>query len=218
MPFTSSHSACRQLLDLDHKDIIKDMSYSEISDYYESLNMTEEDCIKRQAKETDYMIGLLMEGLKDNGLYNNTVIFAYADHYLYTVSDKEILKKNGKDTETNLINKTPFFIWSAGMKKEEIKKTNSQLDILPTFLNLMGISYNDKWYIGRDILDNSYKSMIVFPDLSWYDGKYYATNDKVINNNKIDESLLEEKNSYAEYLVKKNDLVLKYNYFKEIGN
>ncbi len=218
MPFTSSHSACRQLLDIDYKDVISDMKYSEITEFYDSLNMSEEDCIKRQAKETDYMVGLLMEGLKDNGLYNNTVIFAYADHYLYTVSDTEILKRNGKDVDNNLINKTPFFIWSAGMKKEEVKKTNSQLDILPTFLNLMGVTYNKKWYIGGDILDNSYKSMIIFQDLSWYDGNYYVAGDKVINNKTISETLLEEKNSYAEYLIKKNDLVLKYNYFKEISN
>ena len=218
LPFSSSKGVCNQLLKLDYADKFLDMSKSEINEFIENLELTEEDCIKRQAKETDYMVGLLIKELKDNGLYNNTVIFAYADHYLYTVSDMEILKKNGKDVDTNMINKTPFFIWSAGMKKEEIKKANSQLDILPTFLNLMGITYNDKWYTGSDILDNSYKSMIVFPDLSWYDGEYYVSDGEVTNKKKIAASKLEEKNSYAEYLVKKNDLVLKYNYFKEIMN
>ena len=218
MPFTYTHSVCRQLLNMDYEDTIKDMKHDEIDSFYASLGIDEEACIKRQAKETDYMVGLLMKGLKDNGLYNNTVIVAYADHYLYTVSDTEILRKNGKDVDTNLINKTPFFIWSSGMKKEEVSKTNSQLDILPTFLNLMGITYNDKWYSGYDILDNKYQSMIVFPDLSWYDGVYYTVDGVVTNNKNIDPSLLEEKNSYAEYLVKKNDLVLKYNYFKEISN
>lgn len=218
MPFTYTHSVCRKLLDMDYSKDVEGKKNEEVLKYYESLNITEEDCIRRQAKETDNMVGLLMKGLKDNGLYNNTVIFAYADHYLYTVSDIEILRKNGKDVETNLINKTPFFIWSAGMKKEEVKKANSQLDVLPTFLNLMGISYNDKWYVGQDILDNKYNPMIIFPDLSWYDGNYYVVDNKVVNNKKITENLLEEKNNYAEYLVKKNDLVLKYNYFKEISN
>jgi phosphoglycerol transferase MdoB-like AlkP superfamily enzyme len=104
------------------------------------------------------------------------------------------------------------------MKSEEIKKVNSQLDILPTFLNLMGITYNEKWYTGTDILDSKYKSMIVFPDLAWYDGTYYVVDNKVVNGKKISASTLEEKNNFAEYLVKKNDLVLKYNYFKEIMN
>ncbi len=218
LPFSSSKGVCNRLIKLDYEKKIMNMTDDEVSEYIESLGLTEEDCIRRQAKETDYMIGLLIKGLKDNGLYNNTVLIVYADHYLYTVSNNEILKKNGKDIDTNLINKTPFFIWSAGLKKEEIKKVNSQLDILPTLLNLMGITYNDKWYMGYDILDNKYKSMIVFPDLSWYDGNYYVVDNKVANKKSINAITLEEKNSYAEYLVKKNDLVLKYNYFKEIMN
>ncbi len=218
LPFSATKGVCNQLLRLDYRDKLEEMSNSEINEFFESLEYTEEDCIKRQAKETDYMVGLLMQELKKNGLYNNTVIFAYADHYLYTVSDTEILKKNGKTIDNNLINKTPFFIWSAGLKKEEIKKTNSQLDILPTFLNLMGVNYNEKWYTGHDILDNSYKSMIIFPDLSWYDGEYYVMDNEVKNKKQIAESKLEEMNGYAEYVVKKNDLVLKYNYFKEIMN
>ena len=218
MPFNSSKGVCNQLLKIDYENKIKDMPDNKVDEFIESLGLTEEDCIRRQAKETDYMIGLLLKGLKENGLYNNTVIFAYADHYLYTVSDTEILKKNGKKVDNNLINKTPFFIWSAGMKKEEITKVNSQLDILPTFLNLMGITYNDKWYTGYDILDSKYKSMIVFPDLSWYDGTYYVSDGEVKNRKRISIELLEEKNSYTEYLIKKNDLVLKYNYFKDIAN
>lgn len=218
LPFNSSKGVCNQLLKLDYADKFEDMTRSEINEFIESLEMTEEDCIRRQAKETDYMIGLLMQELKNNGLYDNTIIVAYADHYLYTVSDSDILKRNGKIIDSNLINKTPFFIWSAGFKKEEVKKLNSQLDILPTFLNLMGITYNEKWYTGSDILDSKYKSMIVFPDLAWYDGDYYVLDNVVMNNKKISANKLEEKNSYAEYLVKKNDLVLKYNYFKEIMN
>ena len=218
LPFESKKGVCNQLIKLDNENRFQDMSSSEINDYIDALELDEEDCIRRQARETDNMIGLLMQELKKSGLYNDTVLVVFTDHYLYTVSDTEILKRNGKDIETNMINKTPFFIWSANLKKEEIKKVNSQLDILPTFLNLLGINYNEKWYVGKDILDNKYQPMIVFPDLSWYDGTYYVVDGIVANKKNISPSVLEEKNSYAEYLVKKNDLVLKYNYFKEIMN
>lgn len=218
LPFDANKGVCNQLLNLDYQDKFMNMTSDEKKEFLNNLNLSEEDCIKRQAKETDYMVGLMLKALKDNGLYNDTVIVVYSDHYLYTVSDYEILKQNGKDIDTNLINKTPFFIWSANLQGEEIKKTNSQLDILPTILNLMGVNYNDKWYIGYDILDNNYKSMIIFPDMSWFDGTYYVVDNIVMNKKKITLSQLEEKNSYAEYLVKKNDLVLKYNYFKEMIN
>ena len=218
MPFTSQYSVCRQLLNIDYEEEMETMESSDYNLFIESLNMTEEDCVKRQARETDYMIGLLIENLKEKGLYDNTIIVAFADHYLYTLNDQEILTRNGKQVDNNLINHTPFFIWSANMKKQEINKLTSQINILPTVLNLLGISYNDKWYIGKDVLDNSYDPMIVFVDLSWYDGTYYVKDGVVINGKEISSDVLEQKNSYAEYLVKKNDLVLKYNYFKEIVN
>ena len=37
----------------------------------------------------------------------------------------------------------------------------------------------------------------------------------VTNNKKISPTLLEEKNEFVNYLAKKNDLTLKYNYFKK---
>ena len=218
LPFDATKGVCNQLIKLDYEKQMEKMDSDEKKDFIDSLNMSEEDCIKRQAKETDYMIGLLLKALKDNGLYNDTILLVYGDHYLYTVSDTEILKKNGKDIDTNLINHTPFFIWSAGLKKEEVKKVTSQLNILPTFLNLMGVEYNEKWFIGQDAFAKNYKPLVIFPDMSWYDGTYYVENGLVMNKKKISSNALEEKNSYTEYLIKKNDLVLKYNYFKEFMN
>ena len=53
------------------------------------------------------------------------------------------------------INLTPFFIWSANLKEKVINKVNSQLDILPTVLNLFGIPFQEKSMIGRDIFDKN---------------------------------------------------------------
>lgn len=218
LPFASNKGVCKKLLYKDYEDKIINMTAKEKEEYISSLNMSEEDCIKRQARETDYMVGLLIKALKENNLYNNTVLAFFADHYLYTVSDNEILKNNGKDVETNLINKTPFFIWSAGMKRVDVTKVTSQLNILPTVLNLLGIKYNEKWYVGSDALSKNYSGIAIFSDLSWYDGNVYVVDGVVANGKKISVENLEKKNNLVEYTVKKNDLVLKYNYFKEIVN
>ena len=214
VPFNTSSGVCRQLLEIDYADKIEDMSKSEKNEFFESLEMDEEDCIKRQVKETDYMVELILKTLKEKGLYDNTVIVFFTDHYLFTSSD-EVLSKY-KDRNTDLVNHTPFFIWSSGLKKEEVKKVTSQLNILPTMLNLLGVSYNEKWYIMSDALDSKYNPIVIFPDMSWYDGTNYVVDGVVANNKKISESKLEEMNNLVEYLIKKNDLVLKYNYFNEI--
>ncbi len=207
-PFTNTKGVCKKVIEKDSLDIKK----NNIATTDDEIILSEEDCVKIQAKETDDMVGLLIQGLKDNGLYDNTVIVAYADHYLYTLTDQTILDKY-KETSNNLINNTPLFIWSSNVKKLAVNKVTSQLNVLPTVLNLFGIDHNDNYYIGEDALDKSYEGIVFFPDYSWYNGSYYITSDTPIDE---ENTKLNELNSYVYYLTKKNDLTLKYDYFKKI--
>ena len=175
---------------------------------------TEEQCVRRQAKETDYMMELLLQNLEEKNLIENTVIVVFTDHYLYTLENKAILNSY-KNTKNNLINKTPFFIWSKDMKQTNIKETTSQLNILPTVLNLFGMDYNPNNYIAEDALNPNYDGIVFFSDYSWYDGNVYVKNGEVTNNKKISYDKLEEKNYYINYITRKNDLALKFNYFKQ---
>ena len=157
---------------------------------------------------------ILAKELKDNGLYDNTVIVAYADHYLYTLDDKSILDKY-KETSNNLINHTPFFVWSSDLGQlTSISKVNMQMDILPTVLNLFGIDYNSNNYIGHDILSNNFKGYAFFSDYSWYDGKVYVENQQITNGKKMSKNKLDSMNNLISDVIKKNDLTLKYDYFK----
>ena len=176
--------------------------------------LSEEQVADLMVGETDYMVGLLMQALKDNNLYDNTVIVAYADHYLYTINDKSVLGKY-KETDNNLINRTPFFIWSSDMKAEKIDRTNMQMNILPTVLNLFGIDYNSNYYIGKDILSNDYSPLAFFADSSWYDGNAYVADGKVTNGVGISKTQIEKKSSIVSELIKKNDLTLKYDFLKD---
>ena len=240
MPFNSNKGVCKQLVT---EDIIKELGllekYNEgllkltykieenlliIKEFFTDGQefqkheitydeITEEECSRRQAKETDYMIELLLQNLENKNLLDDTVIVAFADHYLYTLENKEILNQY-KETDNNLINKTPFFIWSNNNKKTDIKKVTSQLNILPTVLNLFGINYNPNNYIGEDALNSEYEGIVFFSDYSWYDGNVYVENGEVVNNKNINYDKLEAKNYYISNITKKNDLALKFNYFK----
>ena len=204
MPFNPEKGNCKMLLDLDSKDN-ENVSY----------DLTEEDCARRQVKETDYMMELLVKELKERELFDKTTIVVLTDHYLYTLSDKSILDKY-KNTSNNLINRTPFFIYTNNKDRKTIKTVTSQLNVLPTVLNLFGIDYNPNYYIGQDALNNNYQKLVFFSDYSWYDGNVYVDGGIVTNNKYINQNTLEEKNYYVNYLIKKNDLTLKYNYFKDI--
>lgn len=212
LPFTNTKGVCKLLYDIemDLNDTV-DMGEESSSTF---VQLTEEECIRKQAHETDYMMELLLKKLTELNLIDDTVIVVFTDHYLYTVEDKTILDKY-KNTSNNLINKTPFFIWQNNMKRTNIKEVTSQLNILPTTLNLFGINYNPNYYIGSDALSSNYKGIVFFSDYSWYDGNIYVDNGVIANNKSSSQEYLDEKNYYIHYLTKKNDLALKYNVFKK---
>ena len=158
-----------------------------------------------------------MQALEDNDLIDNTVIVAYADHYLYTLSDKTILDQY-KHTENNLINHTPFFIWSKDMERVNVNKVTSQLDILPTVLNLFGVQYKEEYYIGNDAFDKDYKGYVFLSDYSWYDGKIYVENGEITNGVNADPKYVEQMNQHITELIEKNDYVLIYDYFRKKGD
>ena len=179
-------------------------------------DLSEEDTAKLMVNETDYMVGLLIQALKDNNLYDNTVIVAYADHYLYTIKDKSVLDKN-KNTLGNLINHTPFFIWSSNIEPQNINKVTMQMNILPTVLNLFGVDYNSNYYLGTNALADDYKGIAFFSDYSWYDGNVYVSDDEILNDGNISKKKMKLTSEMVNNIIRKNDLTLKYDYFKSLN-
>ena len=205
LPFSKTSGVCSMLLTEEEKNN---------PDY----NPSELDCLKIQAGETDRMVGLLMDNLKEKGLYDNTVVVFFADHYVYTVSDKSILSSY-KDTETNLINQTDFFIWSSDIKPTTITKATSQLNILPTLLNLFNLYDHPSYYVGEDALDDSYSGYVFFNDYTWYDGKRYVdASGNVVKGLQATDDYINNMAIKINELIKKNDQVLKTNYFKILKN
>ena len=159
---------------------------------------------------------LLLENLEKHKMLENTVVVVFTDHYLYTLEDTSVLEKN-KVTENNLINHTPFFIWNNGEYKKNVKEVNSQLDILPTILNLFGIEYYPDYYLGRDILDKSFIPIVYFQDGSWYNGETYSANGEYESGKKISESKINDINNMVKRKMLLNDAVLKSDYFGKIS-
>ena len=214
-PFSSEKGVCKKLL---YEDVTSNLTEEQIANNeFEIPILSEEECTRRQTKETDYMVSLLLQLLIDKGVIDNTVIVIFSDHYLYTLSDQTILEKY-KDTSNNLINNTPFFIWSKDMKKTNINEVTSQLNILPTILNLFGMEYHPNYYIGEDALNPNYDGYVFFNDYSWYDGNVYVEGGIITNGKNMDPISLEERNYYINHIIRKNDLTLKYNYFKTLRN
>lgn len=106
---------------------------------------------------TDMAIGKFIEDLKKEGLYDNTVIAIYGDHFGIS-SKKEDVWQNvtdfiGRPYDFDEMMNIPLIIHVPGMEKAKtIETTGGQIDFLPTILHLMGMELKTPYVFGKDLL------------------------------------------------------------------
>ena len=111
---------------------------------------------------TDEAIGELIQGLKDAGLYEDTVIAMYGDHHGMLISDEEFYepiqesmpKFLGKEYDYDEMLHIPLIIHipNSGVT-ETISTVGGQVDFLPTIANLMGITIPQPYIFGKDLVN-----------------------------------------------------------------
>ncbi len=99
---------------------------------------------------TDKAIGEFIEGLKKDGLYDNSLIFIWGDHGSFT----NISEALNQDILPELANsQVPMIILTPNTNlKGTINIPSSHLDIYPTIANLLGI-VPPKTILGQDLLN-----------------------------------------------------------------
>lgn len=147
-------------------------------------------CIRNLAHETDEMLRILIERLKKDNLLDNTVLVLATDHYAYGYGDQASIKKYKNTNNDYLLQKVPLVIWSPNLKHNNIDTLMDTADILPTLLYMMGIDYNEDYYIGTNVFSSNHDKFVYFSSDTFYDGKtLYDSNTKNINNANIDETI-----------------------------
>ena len=140
-------------------------------------------CYLASQMELDRSIEQLIKNLEESGELEDTVIALVGDHYPYTLSANEInevstYKKDGVIE----VNKSNFIVWNSEITEPIIvDKLGSQIDVLPTLLNLFGIEYDSRLILGKDILSNG-ECLAIFSNYSWVSdyGTYYANKKQFV--------------------------------------
>ena len=178
----------------------------------------EEDCMYLKARLVDDMFARLLQELEEKGQLHNTVIVAYTDHYTYGFKDLDVLYERSGVEDALLLEKTPFFIWSADGPRMEVTKTCNTSDILPTVLNMMGVESPYR-YIGWDAFDENYIGYAPFPNGSWVsDGVAWSSLSGLMvlrDGIEVTDQKLADMNSLVTDFVRINNLILKSNYYAE---
>ena len=105
---------------------------------------------------TDKYIGEFIERLKEEGLYDNTVLALYGDHFAIASVNKDVQELMSdfleKDYDYDTMMNIPLIVHVPGEEiNETISKMGSQLDFLPTILNIMGYKNEKGLMFGRDL-------------------------------------------------------------------
>ncbi len=175
-------------------------------------------------KVVDNALGLLLEGLENMELLEDTVIVLFADHYPYAIDIDTLNHALDYDASVdNLADATPLIIYSSELEKKEITQYTSYIDILPTIANLFNLKYDSRLYMGRDVLSLEQETPVIFIDGSWknkyafynastnkvhyYTQKMYSDEEILAINKevrlKLEMSSLAIKENYFSYLEKK---------------
>ncbi|MDO5291374.1 MAG: LTA synthase family protein [bacterium] len=207
-----------------NKDKVANLSCSEKTKAYIAANL-----------ELENGLTYLIDALKKAGKLENTVICMTADHIPY--SDVDILEElSGKSfngdqlenlNEKNVnfdVYKNSLILWSGSMKETvEINKPCSQIDILPTLSNLLGLEYDSRLLMGTDILSDS-TPFIHFSSNCWmtdkglynrFDGTF-TLNDEVEMSEDEKEAYVTAMKKVASYKLKASELILTTNYYNTI--
>lgn len=121
---------------------------TQLGDYLQAINYT------------DFAVGELIKQLKANGLYDNTMIVLYGDHFGLQPKDnkpEDVSKKLGITYHERISRfNIPLIIHVPGASPKKVVKTvGGQVDIMPTVANLLGISLQDEKFtaFGHDLLN-----------------------------------------------------------------
>jgi lipoteichoic acid synthase len=128
--------------------------------------------------------------LKASGLYDNSVIVLYGDHYgVSNGRNRSLAELVGKtssswnDFDNAQMQRVPFMIHIPGQENGGINHTyGAQIDSLPTLLHLLGIDTQNYIQLGQDLFSNDHKDLAVFRDGSFMTSKYTFYNGTLYDN------------------------------------
>lgn len=124
--------------------------------------------------ELDRSIKSLLDQLEAAGVLEHTLIAIMPDHYPYGLNNEYISELAGKTVDEEFgVYESTFLLYTPHMEPIVIDKPCSSLDVLPTLSNLMGIDYDSRLFVGRDIFSDSEPLVVLYSRHFITDKGYY---------------------------------------------
>lgn len=130
---------------------------------------------------TDEAIKNFIQKLKDEGIYEDSIIILYGDHYGISENHNkamgEFLGTEVTPFVSTQLQRVPLIIHIPGQEGKTISKVSGQIDIKPTILHLLGIDTRDDIDFGSDLFADDRQEFTVLRDGSFITKDYIYTRD-----------------------------------------
>ena len=138
------------------------------------------------ARYADEAIEQVFNQLKELGLYENTMIVLYGDHYgisdNHNAAMSQIIGKEITPYENTNLQRVPLFIHVPGMEGGINHTYGGQIDLLPTILHLLGIDTQNFIHFGSDLLSEEHNEVVPMRNGNFVSPTIYSINDKFYDN------------------------------------
>ena len=124
--------------------------------------------------------------LKASGLYDNTMVVLYGDHYGISNTDAKYLapilgkdESEWSDLDNADLQRVPFMVHIPGMKKGYIDhQYGGEIDVAPTVEHLLGVSTQRYIQFGQDLLSKQHSDVVAFRNKDWITSDYASLSDR----------------------------------------
>lgn len=157
------------------------------------------------ARYADEAMKQFFDYLKESGLYDNTIVIMYGDHYgiseNHNKAMSEVIGKEVTPFESAGLQRTPLLIHVPGINGGVVHEYGGQIDLFPTLLHLLGMETDEYIHFGTDLLSEQHDDLVPFrngdfmsSDISYVGGKFYDSSTGEL----LEEERLPEANRYLE--------------------
>ncbi|WP_107841702.1 LTA synthase family protein [Metasolibacillus meyeri] len=118
----------------------------------------------------DEAIKVFFEDLKEKGLYDNSIIVMYGDHYGISENHNKAMamyldKEAITPYDSALLQSVPLFIHVPGSNDGQVmEEVSGQIDLRPTILHLLGIDTSKDMQLGADLFSEDHEDVVIFRD------------------------------------------------------
>ena len=197
-----------------HKSKVANLPYNEEMKAYLACNI-----------ELDLAMEYLIQKLEEKGIADKTLIVIGADHYPYGMTKENREAFYGKAFNPIMEQyKNRLIIWSKDLKGDNgktVDKLCDSTDILPTVLNMLGLQYDSRMLVGRDIFDTTDLGFAPFLGANWVsEHGYYIAKEKKFtqtDNTALDGDYVKNTNSALSKHFWFSANIINLNYYKYAG-